>query len=158
MIEAFMVHAALAEEEDDGWVWLDSTFPTRTVVKVERKHEGRALTVYCQSRKLDHNYVRRYNSADTNKIDTANWPHVMVMNEWYRDKLGSLKTMQTVELRVTATSKAWRWLWNLRAVIEHPNIVARIGAKLGILGAVLGVLGAVLGIISIRLGILALAK
>ena len=130
--KSFVIYAALADEADDGWIWFASKLPTRTVVKVERKYDRRTSRLYCQSRQLDWNYVRHYNDArNTSNIDDDpdNWRDILVINEWYRDKLSGLETMQVVELTITAKPATWWWHWDLCAALQHPDVVARIGTR-----------------------------
>ena len=56
---SYIIRAALAEEANEGWVWLETKRPSRSVVKIKdcvTKH-----TVFCQIRKLDGNFIKKYN-------------------------------------------------------------------------------------------------
>ncbi len=67
------------------------------------------------------------------------------MSEWYRDALGGFGTTNKdnktgkVELCVKrAKLLAWR---SVRAACHHPDIVVRLGTRLGVIGLWLGIVG-----------------
>jgi hypothetical protein len=67
----------------------------------------------------------------------------MVIGAWYRQALGMPYTSFQNKLDVSLTIRPQRSeTWGaLRAACHHPDIVARIGTRLGILGAWLGIVG-----------------
>jgi hypothetical protein len=133
----YKIYAALAEEENEGWVWFKTPkLNTRTLVKLHSSKTRR--TVFCQSRKIDDNFLKRYNECPRIRIQNGK-EEPLVIGEWYRDALGGFDTQTEVDVEISPLKiPLWR---ELRAACHHPDIVARIGTRLGILGAWLGIIG-----------------
>jgi hypothetical protein len=154
----YIIRAALAEETNDGWVWLcgPSTkyLDSRTVVKMRRP--GRCWAVFTEVRRIDCNFLRQYNASLRINIDCKQ--DAIVMAEWYRRALAIRGTTDEdnstgrVPLIVNE-ARVWGWR-SLRAACHHPDPVVRLGTRLGMLGAWLGVLGVWLGL----LGVLAMSS
>ena len=153
MKKHFKVYAAMAEEQDGNWIWIDTTIPTRTVVKVENPRAKRSI--YCQVRQLDANYIARYNAPTETgpkryQIDKKHHDDAIVISQWYRDALGGFPTTRErgdayIELVISDRPRVLGMripaLWmSLRASNQHPDIIARIGTRLGVLGAWLGLI------------------
>lgn len=68
------------------------------------------------------------------------------MNGWYRAQLGELETQHEYALDITPVDDCWG---KLRACMDHPQIIVRVAAWLGVIGVALGVIGVILGIIGI---------
>lgn len=141
MTKPYTIYAALAEETNDGWVWFrDPAVPARTVVKISNPGTGRVI--FCQARRIDDNFLKVYKEKEST-LPIAVSDDALVIAEWYRDALGGFETThhskKPVSLKITeAKLPAWR---SLRASCQHPDIVARVGTKLGVLGAWLGLVG-----------------
>lgn len=148
MTKGFHICKARANETDEGWVWLTTILPSRTVIRVERT--GMRRHVYCQLRQLDKDYISDY-ERKISTMPTGDWNNRIVMNQWYRDALviGDMTserrealTMLTICPDLTQTLPGWYplvgWWCSIRATCQHPNIVVRVGTRLGILGAWLG--------------------
>lgn len=138
----FIVRASLHEEANAGWVWLDG-FPSRSLVKITHVATGRR--VICEARRFDANFLQKYNHDPRIAIDPLKRGHTIVMSQWYRDALSGFPTTapdhQTglVELSISRC-RCPKWA-GIRAASQHPDMVARIGTRLGILGAWLGIVG-----------------
>jgi hypothetical protein len=135
----YKIYAALAEEENEGWVWLkDQNLTTRTPIKIHNPVSGRS--VFCVSRRIDPNFLKRYKDGPhTCEIQGADEEKALVISEWYRDALGGLDARKEVMLHISKLKvPIWR---ELRAACHHPDLIARIGTRLGVLGAWLGVIG-----------------
>lgn len=135
------VFASLAEDINNGWVWVpESLVADRTVVRIKNKNPGNS--VYCEALPIGENYLKRYNTNNrTYKINDTNVS--IVMNEWYRKKLGITKTQEELEFDIVTKDNPWG---HLRASLQHPQIVVRLAMELAIIGLVLGVVGIYLGI------------
>lgn len=77
-----------------------------------------------------------------------------MMSGWYRDALGIPGTTADDNRigRVTLTVRSyekWKCWGHLRATCHHPDVVVRLGARLGALGVWLGLLGVGLGCLSL---------
>ncbi len=136
MKKAYTIFAALSDEANEGWVWFGCpSLPARTIVKVHCPRTHR--TVYCESRRIDPNFKCKYNETPRQYIQ--NPCESLVIGEWYRNALGGIATKQVVELDITpARVPAWS---GIRASCQHPQIVVRVGTRLGALGAWLGLVG-----------------
>ena len=153
----YIIRAALAEETNDGWVWIcgpSQNLDSRTVVKLKRP--GCCWGVYTELRTIDCNFLQRYNdNPRTHKIDCKR--DTIVMAEWYRRALaipGS--TSESNEIgRVSLIVKKMRIpIWRtLRAACHHADPVVRLGTRLGMLGAWLGGWGVWLGGVGVWLGL-----
>ena len=148
----YIIRAALAEETSDGWIWVcgpSLNLASRTVVLIKSacNHRG----VYTEVRKIDKNFLRKYNS-DPYRLCINESQDTIVMAEWYRialaiDRTTNLDRRPTVPLTVKEVS---RYGWGpLRAACHHPNLAVRLGTRLGVLGIWLGLLGAWLGLIGV---------
>lgn len=149
----YIIRAALAEETNDGWIWIcgPSTehLDSRTVVSV--KQFGARHVIYAEVRKIDENFRQRYNASPRINIDCKR--DTLVMAEWYRRALAIRGTTErdnqtgTVPLIVSRAKISW---WgSLRAACHHPNPVVRLGTRLGVLGAWLGLLSVWLGLMGV---------
>lgn len=150
----YIVRAALAEETNDGWVWICGPsvkdLDSRTVVKIKRPKVCRG--VYTEVRKIDCNFLRQYNdSSHTISVDCER--DTIVMAEWYRRALAIRDTTNrdNEKGRVPLIVKEARLLgWrSLRTACHHPDPVVRLGTRLGILGAWLGLLSVWLGLLGV---------
>ena len=157
-MKKYIIRAALHEEANEGWVW-QGVLSSRTTLKISRNINGTTYSVYCQSRRIDDNFRDRYNQSPDEKsrlekegkvcrIDIQKDRDVdtLVMGEWYRDALGGFGTTSgnngLVELEVAAYDVGWkRWWGPFRAAAHHPDIVVRLGTRLGVIGAWLGLVG-----------------
>lgn len=76
------------------------------------------------------------------------------MSQWYRDALGGIPPTRgndeaRVELSVEPDvplqwwSLSQQWHWGIRATCQHPDAVARIGTRLGIIAVALAIMALV---------------
>jgi len=136
----YIIRAALAEESNDGWIWMAK--PARTVVRIDNLATGGSI--YCQVRDLrDPNFLKRYNQRP--RISIAQPNETIIMGEWYRKALGIAGTTHgdNVDRRaelVVAELKNWGW-GPLHAACHQPDLYVRLATRLGVLGAWLGLVG-----------------
>jgi len=147
----YIIRAALAEEANDGWVWMAK--PSRTVVRINNLATGGS--VYCQARDIrDPNFVNRYNQRP--RISIVKPDETVVMGEWYRKALGIVATTHSnnVDRRVDLDLKDLnRWGWGvLRAACHQPDVYVRLASRLGVLGAWLGVFGLMVPLANLLVG------
>lgn len=146
----YIIRATLAEESNAGWVWICShstrCIESRAVVSIRRP--GQFFGVYAEVRKIDKNFLSKYNRHPRFNVDCER--DILVISEWYRLALAIWGTTKpdnetgTVSLIVKkAKIPVWR---SLRAACHHPDPVVRLGARLGVLGVWLGFLSVWLGI------------
>jgi|GEM_PF-1045709 len=144
----FIIHAALFEEENEGWVWMAPIMPSRSVVKIkdcDTKHK-----VFCQIRNFDGNFIKRYNE-NPSTVDIRDPCQTIVMSGWYRDALGGFDTTRkSNQERTLEIKSACIWGWrSLRAACHHPDLAVRLGTRLGVLGAYLGIVSLIFGLLAV---------
>jgi hypothetical protein len=165
--QKYCVYASMVDDANEGWVWLplDISTPARSVIRI--KNPSAKKSVCCEAHAIDRNFVMRYNddpkdwrfriNVDLDKFDPVSGrlpaggveESPIVLNSWYRDRLGGLQTRKPCELVVTKP----RVLGSYRASRRHPQVVVRMSALLGALGLVLGAFGFIFGFVSIVLSV-----
>jgi hypothetical protein len=134
------VYAALKDDVGEGHVWLEwPGFPARCVVRITNGQKG--PRVYCEALQFEKNFLAEYNQPPRFRIDTP--ASSIVMSYWYRARLGGLETQQEYPLDVKKTIPIWG---SLRACMQHPEVVVRVAAWLGLLSVALGLLGVILAV------------
>ncbi len=96
---------------------------------------------------IDENFLRVYNQHPRLPI-AALGDDAIVMAGWHRSLLGGLQTGQDINLRLQERNSHWG---KLRACLNHPQTVVRVGAWLGVVGLALGAIGFALSLWSIWL-------
>jgi hypothetical protein len=137
------IFASQLEDAHQGWVWIqDSTLPPRSVIRIQNKINNKV--VYCEALQIDKNFLDQYNAAP--RISICNPQGAIVLNAWYRAKLGGLQTQEEASIEVHRCNSFWG---KFKACTDHPQTVVRVATWLGGIGLFLGVVGLLLGIISI---------
>jgi hypothetical protein len=114
----------------------------RTIVRVRNTERNKA--VYCEALTIDRNFLRNYNAGGRDAIvEPAN---AIVLNAWYRKRLGGLETRKDYALSVSVEEHL---VGRVRCCLDHPQIVVRLATWLALLGVVLGLIGVWLGIKSL---------
>jgi hypothetical protein len=130
----YKVLAALYDELNQGWVWVtNSGLESRAVVKITNKKNNKA--VYCECLEIEDNYMSKYNNLPREHINKKE--ATIIINAWYRGRLGGLKTQTNHELEIRAANG---WWGKLRACCQHPQVVVRIATRLAILSIILAVI------------------
>lgn len=131
--------AALHDDLHQGWVWLqDCNLPARSVVKIT--NSSNVQSVYCETLQIDTNFLEKYNQAP--RFSISDPASSLVIGAWYRAKLGVV-TQSDIPLTVKACNS---WFGKFRACTDHPQIVVRVAAWLGVIGLFLGLIGLALGL------------
>lgn len=137
------VFAALRDELSEGHVWLETAgWPARCIVAITNGTNGKR--VYCEALQFDDNFIRDYNQQPRISIDDRK--STIVMNYWYRARLGDLETHRDYPLVVAKAAPVWG---SLKAGVDHPQVIVRLAIRLAVWSVFLGIAGVVLGIISI---------
>ena len=139
----FTVYAATADEANEGWIWIASDVPTRTIIKITNERVHRSA--HCAVRNIDENFLDKYKEPRVGRIEIRDPADALVINQWYRDLLGGFETSERsgcgVELAITPSKLP---VWGaVRAACQHPDIVARVGVRLGLLAVWLGLVALV---------------
>lgn len=139
----FRVHRALHEETNSGWVWARrGELVPRSIVRITNTANGRV--VCCEYREIDRFflqiYCRRY-PDNTMILKTDENP--IVISFWYRNALGIRSIEKDIDQNVDLIIQPERLkiLGMIRTGSQHPDIVARLATRLGILGVWLGAAG-----------------
>jgi hypothetical protein len=134
--------AALHDDTNQGWIWLqDAQLPARCVIKITSPKNGKCI--YCEALQIDTNFLRKYNQSP--RINITDPVSSLVINDWFRVKLGGLATQSDVPLTIKPSEC---WWGKFKACTDHPQIVVRVAAWLGAIGLILGIVGLVLGVLS----------
>lgn len=145
------VYAAMKDDAHQGWVWLkDSNLQQRSIIKIISTINNKKRSVYCEALQIDENFIDNYNDSSERRVNIkkSNVENVIVIGEWYREKLGGINTKSEIQLEIVPANNKFG---KLQASRDHPQAVVRQGIALGLLGAVLGIAGAVLGMLSLYL-------
>ena len=127
-------------------MWLSQPkYPSRCVVKITDRLSGNS--VYCEGLQIDNNFIGRYNGGRRHKIEDEDVSTALVVNEWYRRRLGDMETQQERDLEITI-SDCYRG--RLLACMQHPQNIVRVATWLGIVSVALGIFGFLFGIVGFR--------
>ena len=137
------VFASLDDDISEGFVWLQKPeLPARCVVRIESPDGSHV--VYCEALQIEANFLSKYNQTPRYQILAPT--SAIVLNSWYRAKLGQLGTQEEYQLQI---ARADGWWGRLRACMQHPQVVVRVAAWLGLVSVGLGALGVILGAMSV---------
>lgn len=132
----YQLHHALWQDMESGSIWLQEPVVTsRTVVKVT--HQGRVL--YCEAKRIDA-YLRAYFLKEFAE-DLGGDTNPLLMNAWYRKRLGLEADSGEVELDIQAAENPWGRFF---ACLHHPQLAVRLATWLATWSVLLAVLGIIL--------------
>ena len=137
--------AALREDMHQGWVWLQyPNLSARSIIKITNSTIEKSI--YCEALQIDANFRDIYNQSPRITIDNSQT--AIVINGWYRAKLGGLPTQENIPLTIQPCDSM---CGHFMACVDHPQTVVRVAAWLGLISIILGFVGLVLGVISLCL-------
>jgi len=131
------------EDIEAGQIWLyPYCLRRREVVKVTCSLTQRSI--YCEALEIDEDFRWVYERFVEEKLPQLGSSNVVVMNRWYRDKLGleSPAKVKEVDLEINRAPCGLALYFSVRACLMHPQIVVRVATLLGLLGVLLGLIGA----------------
>lgn len=138
----YKIYAALKEDIGSGFVWLNNPHvKERPIICIENMANNKK--VLCEGLKIEDNFKRIYKSHHTKNINDSKYP--LIINDWYRKKLGIKSTQEEYELHITIKKC---FIAKIRAMLQHPNVVVRTAICISIISVILGIIGVTLGIIS----------
>ncbi|WP_133819440.1 hypothetical protein [Tahibacter aquaticus] len=138
------VFASTVGDAQQGWVWLESpSLPPRSIVKITNADSG--SSIYCEALRIDGNFLQHYNKPP--RVSITSPATSIVMNGWYRSKLGNLAKQSSAQIKVELANSHWG---RFMACTHHPQVVVRVAAWLGLISVVLGAIGVFLGVLSLR--------
>lgn len=139
----YRIYASLYDEINEGWVWLASPkLQSRCIVLISNPRNGKK--VYCEALQIEENFRALYNKGSRKNIEDLN--SSLVINAWYRKRLGDFPTQSEQELEIFPADNVWG---KIRSCFHHPQVIVRIGTWLGVISAILGLLSFVLAILSL---------
>ncbi|WP_229620772.1 hypothetical protein [Vibrio parahaemolyticus] len=134
----YYVLASLAEDINSGWCWIKgSEVSNRSLVQIKNNTNGKS--VVCEALSVDRNFEKKYedsNASQTNK-NLLNTSNVVLMNAWYREKLGIDKTQSGQDLQISFVTK-WCVGKRIKACTMHPQVAVRLSTWLGLIGIFVG--------------------
>jgi len=139
------IFAARSEDVQQGVVWLRlRCMPPRCVVRI--KNLANDKSIHVEAMGIGDNFLRDYNQGDRVRITDAS--EALVICAWHRAGLGGLDTGSVADLQIELKDGRWG---KLRACLDHPQTVVRVGTWLGAIGFLLGAVGFALSLLSLWL-------
>lgn len=137
MRKTLRIYACTRDDIHAGVVWTEyETSKIRPTVKIRNIANGRI--VYCELMKIEGNFKKFYNKPCSGRAPITDTGKALVINNWYRDKLGINKTQIEVDLEITQPLFS---LWSkFLACLQHPQIVVRMSMGFSTIGLILGIL------------------
>jgi hypothetical protein len=142
-MDNFLILAALASEMKEGWVWLPLSANWSTDLVRITYHDR---SVICERRVVDANFRRLY--EQTTRMSLSAVENFIVMNAWYRQRLGINDTQISLPLEIKEENGFWAS--HVSVFREHPQAVVRTNILVAMVSIGLGILGLVLGLASLR--------
>jgi len=136
------VYASFQEDSNVGWVWIPplDTIHSRDHIEVSQTNNS----VICVARVIDKNFLYLYNKAPRNIITDEN--NAIIISEYYRDKLGGIKTGQKYDFEIKRICKL-NFVSKTRALMQHPDNAVKIACWLALVSVGLSILGVVMSAI-----------
>src|SRR5438270_7987977 len=104
---SFRIYASTREDLNQGWVWIGwPELPQRAFVRIENPATGDA--VYCEALRIDDNFLNTCHQG--RRIHISQHPPALVINEWFRTRLGGIVTKSDVELEVSISDEPLSWV------------------------------------------------
>lgn len=148
-------HQASREDIAEGWLWFrDDELKgelegARCVVRITHTGAGGdTRSIYCEALYADPNDISRFEEYRKSKcFEPLGAGKLVFVNRWYHDRLGIVATPGTdIDLKLSLGWFRRSWWRQLRACLQHPQVVVRLATWLGLLGLVLGIIGIVVGV------------
>jgi len=118
---------------NEGWVWLsEHDFVPRSIVRI--KNRSNRAVVYCEALEIDDNFIEEYNQPP--RVGISRDEKTIIMNGWYRNRLGGIETKNNYALEISAANG---WWGKFRASTGHPQVVVRLATWLGVISVALGI-------------------
>ena len=134
----YYVLASLAEDVNSGWCWVkDPNISNRSLVLIKNNINGKFIV--CEALSIDSNFKKKYGNSisSLNNIKKPASSNVILMNAWYREKLGINKTQSNYKLQIEFVTK-WCIGKRIKACTMHPQVAIRLSTWLGVIGIFVG--------------------
>lgn len=141
------IFAAMYEGLDSGHIWVpvgtidNNGSLSRRIAKVCFGEKS----IHFDVLEFDSGYRKRYCESGSGRllisIETEN---IVVINDWYRRKLGIGKNYKDSKIEVALDIRPnAAYFSGILACFDHPRVIAWIATWIGLLGATLGLIGAI---------------
>ena len=127
----FKIFASMQLDSMEGWVWTNNDIVSGNSLVIIRNLKNQKK-IKCYKRTIDANFTKNYNRQGDGRLKLVLNENVMVMNEYYRTKLG-VSTQCQYDLGIRLT----KWYERIFTYWNHPNPVVQYGARMGILALLL---------------------
>lgn len=122
-----------------GYGYLRVLLQSRETFKISNLTARKSI--YCEAISAGDNYQKRHVKQVGCQIEDQST--ALIINQWYRMKLGIVKTQVIEHLEIIPCNNPWG---QLRASLDHPQNIVRIASQLCILSVVLGIIGICFGL------------
>lgn len=130
----FTVYAALFDDLNQGYIWLDGDHLFREVIKITNAKNKKSI--YCVALNIEGNFRCKYNDSNTFKLNESK--KAIVISQWYREGLG-VDRQEVVDLEICRSDDFFKsCYWKMRACQTHPELTNRVAFWLGISGVFFG--------------------
>lgn len=131
----YKVLAATRADMNEGWVWLSNhKYDPRSIIQI--RNELNKAVIYCEALEIDDNFIKEYNQIP--RVPINGNENTIVMNGWYRNRLGGIEKKQNHDLVVSEANGFWG---KFRASTGHPQVVVRLATWLAVISVALGLVG-----------------
>ena len=137
------VFASTRDDIHAGVVWMDSkTTIVRPIVKITNIANGKKI--YCELMKIEGAFKKFYNQKGSGRLTITDTSKAIVLNNWYRNKLGIRETQIQVDLEID--QPVFSLLSKFFACVQHPQIVVRMSMWFSTIGLGLGILSVIISL------------
>jgi hypothetical protein len=138
----YLIRAALREDISSGWVWINTgNFEQRSIVLIKNPNTDKCI--YCEILKIDKNFLKLYNKNGGGRLNISENKPTLVINDWYRTKLGITSTNINCELIILSCMNIWG---KLSANRQNPQNIVRITFWLSLISVFLGILSIIISL------------
>lgn len=123
-VKSYKIYATLHSEVKKGTVWTYKEFDDISLIKITNTDNKKSIIV--AYRFIDNNFEKKYNeskSKEEYKINNTKQPQPIIIDDYYRKKLGDLTTQKYYSFKIEPVKSYW---YRLRYLREHSDEVVRI--------------------------------
>lgn len=149
----YIVHTSLRDDRNEGWVWIRNRClkteldGKRRIVRITAKP---GKSIFCEALWADDWYMKKWDKLWINTCTKVPLPNenLAFISAWYRRRLGIRRGRQSLTIKYCKETPRPFW-WQLRACLDHPQVVVRLATVLAIIGIGLGLIALGLGIVGV---------
>ncbi len=151
--DKYIVHTSLRDDMNEGWVWIrnlkNELDGKRRIIRVTAET---GKSIFCEGLWADDWYMEKWNERWKNIHQEARCADekLAFISAWYRACLDIREDPQNLQnLTIDCKDTPRPFWWQLRACLEHPQVVIRLATRLAIISLGLGILGLLLAIFGV---------